>query len=695
MKSAIQKIGKQIRTASRSLFTAAFLSAAATASATSVVDGSFLLPKPQRINLSAGSVSPSDIRSVSLPGEYTLTLPCELDRLPRNVRPGIAVELRLDPDEGAFRNAEAYVLEVSKKRIRISAMSQEGLFYGAVTLSQLMRDAFDREARISCMTVEDWPDLGFRCAHIDTKHHLDRIENYYRMMDRLASWKINNVIWEIEDKLRYSSHPEIASPNAISKQEMMALSEYAFKRNIRIHPLVQGLGHAGYILKRHWELREDPQSDWEFCPSNQGTYDMLFDLYDEAIESMPHSRYLHIGGDEVSGIGTDKRCLETGKTPFELQMEWLRRVCDFARSRGMTPIFWDDMPLKNAELWRVLHQPLTDEEVEANWNTDKLDSSVSLFPQNCVYMRWEYEDPTRLSHRKTLEWYKKSRFDVIAATAVATDGTAAMPRNDSRAQYIKDFCILARQNDFRGIMAAGWDDASPHSETLMRGYAALGDFSWNTEGHDVDSFISAFSVREWGLEPEQTAFVRLLEQSAYWYDNALVSEGSRNPTNEAYRFTLMDLPDPGSRGEWSRNCHAALDGARAERDRADSIAVALALAKSYALRNRYSLEIYGRLNELFSWSADLVLALGDYDTSHSETALSGVREVCDRFDTMRRELENVWSEVRHMKCPEGYVADQNHHHHLAALDCGDDWMFLYELPMLSKVHDWLETVPGE
>lgn len=48
-----------------------------------------------------------------------------------------------------------------------------------------------------------------------------------------------------------------------------------------------------------------------------------------------------------------------------------------------------------------------------------------------------------------------------------------------------------------------------------------------------------------------------------------------------------------------------------------------------------------------------------------------------------------------MKCPEGYVADQNHHHHLAALDCGDDWMFLYELPMLSKVHDWLETVPGE
>lgn len=692
MKSAIRltNFGRQLQTASKSLSVAVFLFVAATASAANAVDGSFLLPRPQRIILSAGQVSQSDIRSVLLPREYTLSLPSELDCLPRNALAGITVELKLEEDGASFKSGEAYILEISKKRILISAISPEGLFYGATTLSQLMRDAADRGAGIRCMTVEDWPDMDFRCAHIDTKHHLDRIENYYRMVDRLASWKVNNIIWELEDKLAYSSHPEIASPNAISKQEMVALSEYAFRRNIRIHPLVQGLGHAGYILKRHWELREDPQSDWEFCPSNPGTYDMLFDLYDEAIEAMPHSRYLHIGGDEVSGIGTDKRCLETGKTPFELQMEWLRRVCDFARSRGRIPIFWDDMPLKNADLWWVLHRPLTDAEVEANWDTSKLDSSVSLFPQDCVFMRWEYEDPTRLSHRKVLEWYKEHRLDVIAATAVATDGTAAMPRNDSRAQYIRDFCILARQNDFRGIMAAGWDDASPHSETLMRGYAALGDFSWNTDGHDVDGFISAFSVREWGLDPGQTAFVRLLEQSASWYDNALVSEGSRNPTNEAYRFTPMDLPDPDSPGEWSKKYHAALDDARAERDRADAISAALVTVKSCALRNRYSLEIYEQLNNLFSWSADLILALGDYDTSRSEAALSEVREVCDRFDTMRQGLERVYSEVRHMKCPEGYVADQNHHHHLAALDCGDDWMFLYELPMLSKVNDWLE-----
>ena len=56
--------------------------------------------------------------------------------------------------------------------------------------------------------------------------------------------------------LRYTRRPEVGAPNAISKQEMQAISRYAKERNIEISPLVQGLGHAGFILKRHWELRK-------------------------------------------------------------------------------------------------------------------------------------------------------------------------------------------------------------------------------------------------------------------------------------------------------------------------------------------------------------------------------------------------------------------------------------------------------
>ena len=86
------------------------------------------------------------------------------------------------------------------------------------------------------------------------------MEYYYQEIDKLARYKINAVIWELEDKLRYTRRPEIGAPNAISKQEMQALCRYAKERNIEITPLVQGLGHAGFILKHHWELRENPDS---------------------------------------------------------------------------------------------------------------------------------------------------------------------------------------------------------------------------------------------------------------------------------------------------------------------------------------------------------------------------------------------------------------------------------------------------
>ena len=48
--------------------------------------------------------------------------------------------------------------------------------------------------------------------HFDVKHHLDRMEYYYQEIDKLARYKINAVIWELEDKLRYTRRPEIGAP---------------------------------------------------------------------------------------------------------------------------------------------------------------------------------------------------------------------------------------------------------------------------------------------------------------------------------------------------------------------------------------------------------------------------------------------------------------------------------------------------
>lgn len=78
------------------------------------------------------------------------------------------------------------------------------------------------------------------------------------------------------------------------------------------------------------------------------------------------------------------------------------------------------MPLKYANLWWLLHRNVPDDEVMKNWNTAELDKAIDMFPKNCIYMRWHYEDPTILPHRMLLNWYHKKGLKVMGATSAST-----------------------------------------------------------------------------------------------------------------------------------------------------------------------------------------------------------------------------------------------------------------------------------
>lgn len=651
-----------------------------------------LLPVPKSVEILGGSIKLEAVKYITLPEAYEMALPNSLERLPQSERKGLGVTFVIT-NAGVPSDSEGYTLKVDRSGIVISSTSHEGLFYGSQTLSQLMQDARDSDGFIPCVRILDYPDMSFRAIHIDTKHHLDRIEYYYQLVDRLSSYKVNNIIWELEDKLGYTRHPEIAASNAISIQEMQSICRYAKERNIRIHPLVQGLGHAPYILKHHVELRENPHSDWEMCPSNPKTYDFLFDLYEEAIEAMPYCEYLHIGGDEISEIGIDERCRETGKTPFELQMEWLRKVCDFAKEHGKTPIFWDDMPLKFSNLWWLLHRPLTDDEILANWNTEKLDEALALFPKDCVYMRWHYDDPTKLSHKLLLSWYKEHDLKVYGATAASSGETPYIPRMESRVQYIKDFCTLASDNNFGGIIATAWDDESNHYETVMRGFAALGTFSWNSNSGSVSEYVSLHAKREWGLDGTSVSFISEMEKTADFFDHALVDAGVRNPAYEIDgNFTLITMPSKDSVGVWTSKYAERINKAHIEDARYSDIVNGIRNAKRNALRNRYALDVYDATNELFHYPVELILALEKYDRApldKKKDVLDELTDLCDSFKQRKERLIEIYGKTRYMAQPYGYIQDLNHHRHLAAWTFNSDWIFYFEQPMTDKVVEWI------
>ena len=175
----------------------------------------------------------------------------------------------------------------------------------------------------------------------------------------------------------------------------------------------------------------------------------------------------------------------------------------------------------------------------------------------------------------------------------------------------------------------------------------------------------------------------------------MITTGRRNPSWGVKEFTWIDLPDPANPGAWSKQYEAKINQAREEQARYEQIKSGVNAALAHARRNRYTLQIYQQNNQLQNYPTRLLLALHAYDTATDTAGLAAARQavqaVLDSFIPMRRELETVYGKTRFMVQPEGFIADHNHHNHLAAKTNSSDWLYYYELPMNRKVQNWLRT----
>lgn len=592
-------------------------------------------------------------------------------------------------------SAEGYMLRVADHRISIRAKTQAGLFYGQQTLNQLLEDARDQGLAIPACLITDYPAIAVRAVHLDLKHHLDAGFYYYHIIDVLASIKVNTVIIEFEDKLRYRKAPAVAAPQSISIEEFAAFSRYAHDRYIEISPLVQGLGHASFILKhpQYRGLRDDPKSDWAFDPMNPKTYELQFALYEDAMAATPFGKYLHVGGDEVGALGHSALSKTSGLSAIQLQMYWLKKVTDFALAHHRTPIFWDDMVFKLSGLYKTTYDPeMSSDTVAVLWkkNRPKLDADIALFPEKCIYMRWNYETPGVPGNKLAIEWYRAHHLDVMPATS-AQQSYAVLQRNHSNFSNIKTFCLLAKAQSLDKILCTVWDDSSPHFETEWRG---LYDFAWMSwTGSDVSEqdAHAAFRHRFFSpaLDGPEYECRDSLESAITFWETAFLQEGDR----ESYypSFKLMQLPD--GKGRWSRQYRQKLQDAAAAMDNYRLIKDRIQNCMRLARRNRYALEVLDQINELQGYSANLLLLLKNYDETDpgkgKTQALMRIREWVNGFADMRANLEQVFGRTRMMGNPEGYIRDANLHLHLANGTNNTDWMYYYELPMNRLVDQWL------
>ena len=594
-------------------------------------------------------------------------------------------------------NEEGYILNIFKNKISIIAKDEGGLFYAFITLDQLLEDSKDKNVNLPMVSIKDYPLLKFRPIHLDVKHHMEKKSYYFNLIDHLAKQKINGIIVEFEDKLKYELRPEIGAPDAPSIDWWIEISEYANKRNIMINPLVQGLGHASFILKheKNKHLRDVPDSDWAFNPLNSQTYDLQFDLYLDAIKATPYGKYLHVGGDEVHLLKRE------GKSELELNLIWLNKVCQFAEKHNRIPIFWDDMPLKHAGVYRpMFNSEISMEKVDEIWEKNELNlmQFIEKFPKNAVYMRWNYQKSDTYGNQKAMDWYMNNGLNVMGATAGQTRWTL-MPQNQSNISQIKSFAISSIEKNLEGLLLTLWDDDSPHFELYKRGIAAFSQYSWSGNKTTIEEFKTIYRHRTYGPEfsNNEFAFIDKLEKPVSLWLNMLLEEKVRRAAiskeeNPLETF-IIDLPDLENKGMWSKKYFNKIKNAKASLLISKEVEETIDKLMENDPKNKYTLEVYKQVNELVKFSSNIIITLEKLDLSaeidYEKTAFNEIRNFEDKFNSLRINFEEVYSKTRILNKPENYILDQDHHNHPANQTINFDWQFLSEKYFLKKIKNYI------
>src|SRR5690606_5157906 len=94
---------------------------------------------------------------------------------------------------------EGYVLQADRNGVRVAASGERGLFYGAVTLWQLLSSAQGEAVRIPALRIEDAPRFAWRGLMLDSARHFQSVVQLQQLLDTMARHKLNIFHWHLTD----------------------------------------------------------------------------------------------------------------------------------------------------------------------------------------------------------------------------------------------------------------------------------------------------------------------------------------------------------------------------------------------------------------------------------------------------------------------------------------------------------------
>lgn len=266
--------------------------------------GTTLIPYPNKVTYNRGKVMFSALRmnSNETMDDSRKRLKAELDNIsvwwymnPSNPKNTLSVSFHK-----VALSEEAYTLEVTNKKIIISASDYSGFFNGLQTLRQLIKKKKNKYEIPLCI-ISDKPAFKIRGVMLDVGRNFVSIDFIKNLVRRLSHYKINllhlhltdNPGWRVEIK----KHKELTDSNTFWKtrqpgkyytqDELKNLCIYCDSLGIRVMPEIDMPGHSAAFAKA---INADMQSERGIS--------VLKEALDEIIPLF-NDPWFHVGSDEV------------------------------------------------------------------------------------------------------------------------------------------------------------------------------------------------------------------------------------------------------------------------------------------------------------------------------------------------------------------------------------------------------------
>lgn len=290
-------------------------------------------------------------RIILLPAPRRMTL--------RPQRSAQALDVRVDR---TVARPQGYILSITAQAARLVGHDDAGVFYGRQTYAQIQSQF---NGSLPCLEIEDWPNFPVRGVMLDiSRDKVPTTNTLLSLIDRLVSWKINQLQLYVEHTFAYAGHEEIwQNSSPLTSQDIHRIEAHCRSRFIELVPNQSSFGHMERWLRhpRYLPLAEaadGADTPWGFrwkgpfslCPTDPRALELLSDLYGQLLPNFS-SRLFNVGCDETFDIGQGRSksaCDSRGRG--RVYLEFLNRVHELVARHGRRMMFWGDVVLSEPEL---------------------------------------------------------------------------------------------------------------------------------------------------------------------------------------------------------------------------------------------------------------------------------------------------------------------------------------------------------